>query len=56
MEPSLQEGGRESMKKVILTLVTASLIIGFIQPNQVYDNSSSEDGLTIQEKHRNGGN
>ncbi|MED4125568.1 hypothetical protein P4631_07310 [Halalkalibacterium halodurans] len=42
------------MKKVFLTLVTASLIFGFIQPNQVYDNSSSGDGFTIQERHRNG--
>ncbi|MED3645468.1 hypothetical protein P4475_01280 [Halalkalibacterium halodurans] len=42
------------MKKVILPLVTASLIFGFIQPHQIYDNSSSEDGFTIQERHRNG--
>ncbi|MDY7224630.1 hypothetical protein [Halalkalibacterium halodurans] len=44
------------MKKVILTLVTASLIFGFVSPQELHHSSSSESGFTIQEKHRNGGN
>ncbi|MED4174579.1 hypothetical protein P4631_19455 [Halalkalibacterium halodurans] len=37
------------MKKVILTVVVAGMIIGFVSPQELHSNSSSE-GFSIQQK------
>ncbi|MDY7224527.1 hypothetical protein [Halalkalibacterium halodurans] len=41
------------MKNVFLSLVAASLVFGFVSP-QEFNYSSSGDGFTIQEKHHTG--
>ncbi|MED4125566.1 hypothetical protein P4631_07320 [Halalkalibacterium halodurans] len=44
------------MKNLILTLISTSLIFGFVSPQELNQNSNSGGEFTIQEKHRNGGN
>ncbi|MED4174824.1 hypothetical protein P4631_20710 [Halalkalibacterium halodurans] len=42
------------MKNVFLSLIAASLVLGFVSPQELSQNSSSGDGFTIQEKHHTG--
>lgn len=42
------------MKSVFLSLIAASLIFGFVNPQDLSQSSSSGDGFTIQQKHNSG--
>ncbi|SDZ11406.1 hypothetical protein SAMN05421736_106127 [Evansella caseinilytica] len=42
------------MKKAFLSLIAASLIFGFVSTKELSQNSSSEDGFTIQQKQNTG--
>ncbi|MDY7224631.1 hypothetical protein [Halalkalibacterium halodurans] len=42
------------MKNVFLSLITASLIVGFVSPQELKQDSNMGGGFTIQEKGRTG--